>query len=440
MPDSMTMRTRRIRMALIMSAAIVATCLWGIGATWSAFAAELRLAGATPEKIVIVERHGIRSPTQKAAVLDAWSARPWPRWSVPRGALTERGAALVSSLWRTRRNSTLFTALLGAAGGCPDPTQVFVRADVDERTQATAAALLQGLAPECGLGYLVADSAIDPLFHPVEAGIASYPEQTIRKRLEQGGHALLERVVAARQQELIELSAITGEMSAPLCRDYGLDAGCTPAIVPDRIAFGDEGHSIHLMGGLGIASSVAEIWLLERGEWPERIPGWGLVDDALLRRFSSIHVAAFDLVNREPQVATINGGLLLASVSEVLADQHADPELNKAKLVVYVAHDTNIANLAGMLALDWKHPGYADNDIPPASMLQFTRWRKADGSGVVTVAHVVQTFESYGSPLGVWNSGENVCELTLRCGTKGDAECTPDAFLGFVQNLLTGIY
>jgi 4-phytase/acid phosphatase len=50
-----------------------------------------------------------------------------------------------------------------------------VYADLAERTQGTAKALLDGYAPNCGYNYRSrTDAKIDPLFHPLEAGICRY--------------------------------------------------------------------------------------------------------------------------------------------------------------------------------------------------------------------------------------------------------------------------
>lgn len=35
------------------------------------------------EKVVVVSRHGVRSPTQSAETLASWSSRQWPNWGYP---------------------------------------------------------------------------------------------------------------------------------------------------------------------------------------------------------------------------------------------------------------------------------------------------------------------------------------------------------------------
>lgn len=105
-------------------------------------------------KIVALSRHGVRSPTQSAATLSQWSTRTWPQWPVPRGYLTPRGAKLVTAMWEDMRGRMQNLGLLPDAA-CPPPGRVFVRADVDQRTKATAKAVLDGLCSDGSQSYAV---------------------------------------------------------------------------------------------------------------------------------------------------------------------------------------------------------------------------------------------------------------------------------------------
>ena len=50
-------------------------------------------------KMVVLSRHGVRSPTQSSETLESWSRKDWPEWPVKRGELTPRGAKLVTAMW-----------------------------------------------------------------------------------------------------------------------------------------------------------------------------------------------------------------------------------------------------------------------------------------------------------------------------------------------------
>ena len=102
------------------------------------------------QKVVIVTRHGVRAPTISTAELDSWSSRPWPAWNEPMGNLTARGAELAKLLGHYHRGYLVAEQLLPEQG-CPPRGSVYVYADLDEPTRSTAEALIDGMAPGCGL-------------------------------------------------------------------------------------------------------------------------------------------------------------------------------------------------------------------------------------------------------------------------------------------------
>jgi 4-phytase / acid phosphatase len=121
------------------------------------------------ERVVILSRHGVRSPTMDADGLQQWR-RPdtpkWPDFGVQHPAdLTLKGARLMQGMGAYYRHR--WTSLFK-----PDacPSNVSIWADRDERTLMTAQALVSGLAGgACRATIGEADTLIDPLFHPTSA-------------------------------------------------------------------------------------------------------------------------------------------------------------------------------------------------------------------------------------------------------------------------------
>ena len=118
------------------------------------------------ERVVVLSRHGVRSPTKTAEELGRWR-RPdepsWPDFRVQHPAdLTLKGAELMQRMgtyYRKRWESLLKNA-------CPR-NEVFFWADRDERTLMTARALASGLAGvDCTPTISETYEPIDPLFHP----------------------------------------------------------------------------------------------------------------------------------------------------------------------------------------------------------------------------------------------------------------------------------
>lgn len=349
-------------------------------------------------KIVALSRHGVRAPTQAKKVLDSWTQKHWPAWPVKRGDLTERGAALVTGMWKNLHKR--FSSLgLVPENICPNPGAVYVRADVDERTKATARAILQGLAQNCDLGFAVLpDAKVDALFHPLKAGLYQFNAIEVATdvlAMTNGGLTAVQDRLAPNMEVL---AAILGPPDAALCSRFAMISNCALGDLPNAISISPNGEDIRLVGSLSIASSAAEIFLLEYAEWPEQNAGWGEVSDKILEQVLPIHAMIFDIVNRAHVVAWAKGSSLLTEMGAALAGEHADPRVNNAKLVVFVGHDTNIANLGALLGIDWQLPGYPENGIPPASALMLELWER-NGVREVVARFYVQSMKALHTPI-----------------------------------------
>lgn len=333
-------------------------------------------------KLVVLSRHGVRSPTQSDKVLEMWSQKPWPEWPVAKGELTPRGARLVSAMWA---NLKPYLAENGALpeNACPRQADIYVRADVDERDKATAAAILAGLAPDCKLGFVASSDKIDPLFHPVKAGLYKYdpiPAATSVLAMTHGGLGSLQDEFAGA---LAVIDGVAGSPNPSLCSRFALMPKCQIADLPTAISISADGANIRIVGALGVASSLAEIFLLEYGQWPDSPAGWGEVNARVLGQILPVHSKVFDIVNRAPVVSWANGASLLREMTAALMGEHYDPRVNEAKIAMFVGHDTNIANVGGLLDFYWQASGYPPNGIPPASALFLELWRAGDSLEVV---------------------------------------------------------
>lgn len=336
--------------------------------------------GFAPEgkllKVVVLSRHGVRAPTQDEKVLKMWSRKTWPVWPVERGYLTPRGARLVKAMWTDMRQIFAKKKLLPETS-CPAADSIFVRADVDERTRATAQAILEGLADNCSFGYAVSKDKIDPLFHPVKAGLYRFnPVEAATNVLSMtdGG---MEKLQEDLSGAVSLIGRINGDPSEKLCSRFTLTANCQLTDLPNAVSVSADGASIRLVGGLSIASSLAEIFLLEYGNWPVEAAGWGQVNASVLGQILPAHSRIFDIVNRAPVVAWARGSSLLREMTAALFGEHYDKRCNEAKLVVFVGHDTNIANIGSLLGINWRVSGYPFNGIPPGGALCLELWENA---------------------------------------------------------------
>lgn len=391
---------------------------------------------ATLAKTVILFRHGVRSPTQPASELEGWSARPWPQWDVPPGQLTPRGAALLRAEGATLRQSLAFQGLLSRTG-CPPAGTIFAGADDTARTRDSARAMLEGLAPGCGLPSTVLPGA---LFHPVRGGLMPppHPDAAAKQALARGMMQAMRRVLPGMQ----EIAALLGPADGPLCPPSL--SPCTLDSVPSVLRFPQAGarQGITLEGGAERMAAVAEILFLECLEWPAkaqavpvardflpREPGWTAVGDktreivhaprsddpdslplppppALERlpapqsgpllvnpqtalRLLDVHDGMKDVLLRFPDQSKAEGLPLLSLAADLLAGSSALPDADRAGLVLLAGHDTNIAAVAGVLDLHWHAPPFPADSIPPGAMLMFRLWQMPQGR-VVDAAFLCQ--------------------------------------------------
>ncbi|RZJ37672.1 MAG: histidine-type phosphatase, partial [Brevundimonas sp.] len=136
------------------AAALAASALLSACATTPTEPTPTTAASANPEarleRVVMLMRHGVRPPTKAMVTPPGVAAQDWPGWPVDWGELTPHGYDAVRLLGQWDRHHWADQGLL-AAEGCPAAGQVHLAASSKSRTQATARALAEGLAPGCPL-------------------------------------------------------------------------------------------------------------------------------------------------------------------------------------------------------------------------------------------------------------------------------------------------
>ncbi len=321
---------------------------------------------ATLRAVVVVSRHGVRSPTNPTELL-AYTAHPWPAWEVDPGFLTPHGATLMTAFGAAYRRMYAAQGLLAAAG-CPVPGAVYVWADVDERTKATARALLDGFAPGCGLVARDLGAANDPLFHSIPAaGTAdsSLALAALAGSLGDDPGA----VVASYGLEFRTLDDIMGCGSSACIRASSVNVTIKPS---PKSGFAS------LDGAIDIASTAVEDLILAYTDGKDMAqfgaPG---LDARTLLELSRLHTLKSELTTQTPYVSRVQGSNLLAHLSATI-DELATGKQSEhtrvpasAHFVALIGHDTNLETLAGILRLRWLMRGYQINDTPPGGALAF---------------------------------------------------------------------
>src|SRR5580698_9800482 len=125
------------------------------------------------ELVIVLSRHGVRSPLTAQADLDKFSAAPWPTWDVAPGILTTHGYQLMKDFGNWDRTKFAGEGLL-APTGCAEAAHVTILADTDERTRETGKALSEGMFPGCNVSvHSQPGDATDPLFSPRKANVGN---------------------------------------------------------------------------------------------------------------------------------------------------------------------------------------------------------------------------------------------------------------------------
>jgi len=393
--------------------------------------------GLVLERIVVVARHGVRSPTKTAAWLSNYSAQAWPDWAVPPGELTPHGAKDVRLMGAWLRADYARQGLWPAAG-CPGANDTYAWADgADQRTRVSGDALLDGAFPGCGLtAHHGPAGAVDPIFDSVATGACPMDAEMAKA-------AVLARVrgdldhpapgyevgKAAFWRVLDPAGA--GKSCAP-------DAGGACFLGGNNTLVAKKGD-LKLDGPLGTASTLTESLYLEyaQGMAREQV-GWGRAGTPdRLAGVMGLHTIETDLMRRTPYLASHNTARLAQAVVDAVDGRPGLPEQRAAgaKLAVIAGHDTNLSNLAGMLGLDWTLKDQPDN-TPPDGALVFEVWRApATGARYVRVRFVYQTLDQLRDEASL-DAGHRPGQLSLRlpnCGGGPGATCPASDFAARVR-------
>jgi 4-phytase / acid phosphatase len=365
--------------------------------------------------VVLIIRHGVRSPTGNPEQLNQYSVQPWPKWDVPPGYLTPQGAKLMTLFGAYYRSYFGHHGLLSERG-CADAARVSFYSDSDQRTVETGKSLAAGMFPGCSASeqseqHALAENQPDPLFHALAAG-TSQPDReravaSIAGRIAGNPASLTE--VYGPQLEQLQRILLACPTSSP-CPDSSHAASKLLLQVPATLEEGKGDHPVELKGPLNTASTITENFLLEfaSGMPPEQV-GWGRVDLATLKQLMVLHTAASDLTRRSSYLAVTQASNELAHIVSTLKQAVTGNEVPGSlgkpgdRALILVGHDTNLANIAGTLGLNWLVDGRLD-DTPPGGALVFELWDNyLTSSYEVRTYYIAQTLEQM----------RNVTALTL---------------------------
>lgn len=394
--------------------------------------AQASMPAADLQLVVMLSRHGVRSPLTSQAELDRYSAAPWPKWDVAPGIQTAHGNELIRIFGGWDRARWSSEGLL-APTGCADAAHVSIIADTDQRTRETGKALAEGMFPGCSIVvHSEPDGKTDPLFRPLNAGVG-HPDTALAAAAVMGrigGDP--KNLVEAYRPQLASLDRVLsgcGKLPPNPKRTsiFDISAG---------IKRGSAAQPMSARGPLATASTLAENLLLEYTQgMSDADTGWGCLDGATLRYVMQLDTAEWDYADRTPAIARAYASNILDHIEKTMA-QGVSGKLEAGalgnpgdRLVILVGHDTNIATVAGALGIDWIIDGRVD-DTPPGGALLFELWRShADGKLFVRTEYTAQTLEQMRKtePLTPQNPPTIAPVFIPNC-SRADLTCSWDGF------------
>ena len=346
--------------------------------------------------VVMLSRHGVRSPIGNPNPFAQYAAAPWAQWDVPASFLTAHGYQLMKLMGAWDRSKFSGEGLL-APNGCTDAAHVSIIADIDQRTRETGKALAEGMFSGCSVPVnSQPDGKEDPLFRPIESG-SVHPDKALAAAAVAGRIGgdpnQLTEVYRPQLTILDRILAGCGHGPANPKRTSIFD-------IPASLTAGAGDSPANLRGPVPSAATIAENLLLEYTQGMSAADtGWGCVDEATLRTVMQINAANWEYGKRTPAVARIFASRILDRILKTMAQSASGEPVPGAlgkpgdRLVILVGHDTNIATVAGALGIDWALDGRID-DTPPGGALLFELWRPRDGGKpFVRVEFITQTLE-----------------------------------------------
>jgi 4-phytase / acid phosphatase len=237
-----------------------------------------------------------------------------------------------------------------------------------ETVRSLAGGLFPGYRAEV---HTVPDGKSDPLFDPLEAGIARQDPKL--------GVAAVTGRIGPKLDALIDshrpaFDALTRVLNG---RDRAANSIFEE---PTSLTAGRSG--VTMSGPLRLASTLSENLLLEytNGMSGGHL-GWGRLNASNLQQIIALHTAYADLMRRTPYLARARGSNLLSHVLRSLEQAVSAKPVKGAigapetVLAVISGHDTNISNLSGMPHLSWVLPSHQPDDAPPDGALIFSLWK-----------------------------------------------------------------
>ncbi|HGJ5898291.1 bifunctional glucose-1-phosphatase/inositol phosphatase [Arsenophonus apicola] len=382
-------------------------------------------------QVLILSRHNLRAPIIYADILNRATSKPWPIWHTNNGDLTNKGHQLEIYIGSYFRSWFDRMGLL-RQDECSDANNVYVYANNQQRTIASAQSFISGAFPDCIVKAFyradMAEGEFDPIFAPVITDNSiEFKRQAISAMKEKLAH--LDLAEAYKQ-----VSTILDFKNSTLCKR---DKLCDLVSYPNKMII-STGKEPLVFGPLGLASNAVDVFDLQYYEgFANKDVAWGTI-------------------NTPQQWKTLNkiknGYHAVAFTTKIVAKNIAKPllkyidlhfvqrrKIEGSKLLIMFGHDSNIASV--MSALDFAPYQLPEQyeKTPIGGKLVFQRWHnKKTNKDYLKIEYIYPSVNQlrYGTALTLNNPLKQVTLSLKNCPIDGNGLCNWNDFEKNMQHAL----
>jgi 4-phytase/acid phosphatase len=279
---------------------------------------------------------------------------------------------------------------------CP-VQNAYLYSDSDQRTIVTGERLAQGIDSSCApTVHHLPQGQRDSLIHTLGANPPFLKADPVRSL------AALQGAVPDPAQLLVTQASAFATLASILACPSSAAPSCVPVTsLPFQEVTESSTGLARLDGPVATGKTLAEILVLEYADGMAA-PGWGNATPQSIDSAMPLYVANYAAQVRPSYLAQAQASNLLWHISQTLAQfvdgqqrlsaAYAPPA--SSRFVLVVAHDTNLAALAGILNLHWNlGSGYQPDDTPPAGSLAFEIYQAPASQPTVSLFYQVQTLD-----------------------------------------------
>ena len=354
------------------------------------------------KQMIVYGRHSVRSSAIPDSVLATLASQPYPAFSVPTGYLTPHGAQAEILLGSYFRSYLLSEGLL-TGNDSVDAQSAYFRANSIQRSNVTAASLATGLLPNATVPvYSYPLGQIDPVFDPIDAGIATLDTQ--RAVREVSGIFNGSALPAALSGEYSLIRSVlfnypNGTQPPPTAPANLTDGTALP--IPLTAAGSPEFGSVIDVGGLDTVSQATDPFVMQYTDgMPLPNVAWGQLSLSQLSQQTRIETEGFAIELNSPYLIQVQGSNAAAHILRSLRQAVTGKPVPGAfsapgtRLVVAISSDGFVVALANLLHVHWLLPGYQQDFAAPGGALVFElRQVRSTGEYIVRIYYTAQTFD-----------------------------------------------